>query len=79
MSLLQHWDEYGELFVDLYDDQITVKPSVERPLLLATLKKCQADMELYSLSTENIDAKQQYKRNAKKLVSVINKVEKYLT
>ncbi|OZM57347.1 hypothetical protein CIB95_07755 [Lottiidibacillus patelloidae] len=72
-------NEYGELFVDLYDDKISVQPSVERPLLLATLKKSQADLELYSLSTENKEAIQLYKKNAKKLISLINKVEKYLT
>jgi uncharacterized membrane protein YcaP (DUF421 family) len=72
-------NEYGELFVDLYDDNITVSPSVERPLLLATLKKCQADFELFSLATENTEARSMYKKNAKKLMTITNKVEKYLT
>ncbi|WP_311201994.1 DUF1657 domain-containing protein [Aquibacillus koreensis] len=35
----------------------------ERPLLFATLKKCQADLELFALSTENELAKQKYTKN----------------
>ena len=41
-------DSYGELTVDLYDDQIKVPSPQVRPLLLAMIKKCQADVELYA-------------------------------
>ena len=40
-------DSYGELTVDLYDDQIKVPSPQVRPLLLAMINKCQADVELY--------------------------------
>ncbi|HER2159192.1 TPA: hypothetical protein VJS26_001811, partial [Streptococcus pyogenes] len=36
-------NSYGELTVDLFDDQLQVPSPQERPLILATMKKCQAD------------------------------------
>ena len=50
-------DTYGQLTVDLYDDQIQVPQNEERKLLYANLKKCQADLELFSLSTKSKKAK----------------------
>ena len=54
-------DSYGELTVDLYDDQIKVPSPQVRPLLLAMIKKCQADVELYALETQNKSAKDMVK------------------
>lgn len=71
-------DSYGELTVDLYDDKIQVPSPTQRPLLLAMLKKTQADLELYSLSTEDLKAKQMYKKNAAKLQNAIDKLKPYL-
>jgi uncharacterized membrane protein YcaP (DUF421 family) len=71
-------DSYGELTVDLYDDQIKVPPPTERPLLMAMLKKCQADLELFSLETESEDAKKMYRKNSKRLTEAIDKLSPYL-
>jgi len=68
-------DSYGQLTVDLYDDQITIPTPQEKPLLLSALKKCQADLEKFGLATENKEAKQMYTRQAKKLEELINKAE----
>ncbi|GGB53603.1 hypothetical protein GCM10011409_34040 [Lentibacillus populi] len=71
-------DSDGQLTVDLYDDKIAVPSPTEKPLLLATLKKCQADLELFALATENEQAKQLYQKNSKKLKSAITRITPYL-
>lgn len=71
-------DTDGQLTVDLYDDKIAVPSPSEKPLLLATLKKCQADLELFALETNNVEAKQLYERNSKKLERAINIVSPHL-
>ena len=71
-------DSDGQLTVDLYDDKLSVPSPTEKPLLLATLKKTQADLELYALETENEQSKQLYQDNAKRLEEVITLVEPYL-
>jgi uncharacterized membrane protein YcaP (DUF421 family) len=67
-------NSYGELTVDLFDDKLQVPSPQERPLLLSTMKKCQADLELFALGTENKDAKQLYEKNSEKLQKAIDKV-----
>lgn len=71
-------DGDGQLTVDLYDDQITVPSPTEKPLLLTTLKKCQADLELFTLETENEQSKQMYQKNSEKLQQTIDQLERYL-
>ncbi|GHI00950.1 DUF421 domain-containing protein [Neobacillus kokaensis] len=71
-------DSYGELTLDLYDDKIQVPQPQQRPLLLASLKKTQADLEIFSLSTECEKSKAMYKKNAAILQEMINKMEPYL-
>jgi len=71
-------DSDGQLTVDLYDDQLTVPSPSEKPLLLATLKKVQADLELFALSTNNEQSKQLYQTNATKITKAIETVEPYL-
>lgn len=67
-------NSYGELTVDLYDDKIKVPSPQERPLILATMKKCQADLELFALGTEDKDAKELYMKNSEKMQQAIDKV-----
>ncbi|ASK63677.1 hypothetical protein CFK37_16680 [Virgibacillus phasianinus] len=67
-------DTDGQLTVDLYDDKISVPSPSEKPLLLASLKKCQADLELFALATENQTAKQLYQTNSQKLQKAIDLV-----
>ena len=71
-------DSYGELFVDLYDDKVDVPSPQVRPLLMALLKKCQADLELYALETQSESAKAMYEKNAKKLEKAISALTPYL-
>lgn len=71
-------DSDAQLTVDLYDDKLVVATPTEKPLLLATLKKCQADLELFSLATDNKTTKEMYHQNAQKLTDAINLVEIHL-
>jgi uncharacterized membrane protein YcaP (DUF421 family) len=71
-------DSYGQLNVDLYDDKIKSPEPVETKLLYASMKKCLADFELFSLQTQNKDAKTMYKQNATNMQQLIDKVGKYL-
>lgn len=66
---------YGELTVDIFNDKLQMKSPQEKPLLFATLKKCQADLELFALGTDSEEAKKMYQTNSEKLQNVINRVE----
>jgi len=71
-------DKGGELYLDLYDDKIHVPQPNSKKLTFATLKKCQADMELYALSTQSEKMKQLYTQEAQRLQRVLNNVEPLL-
>lgn len=71
-------DSYGDLTVDLYDDKMKQPSPQTRPLLMAMLKKCQADLELFELETDSSKAKEMYKKNANKLNEAINILRPYL-
>ncbi|WP_066061832.1 DUF421 domain-containing protein [Neobacillus soli] len=71
-------DSYGEITVDLYDDQIQVPTPAQRPLLLATLKKTQADLEIFSLETDCVKSKAMYKKNAALIQEAIDKLTPFL-
>jgi uncharacterized membrane protein YcaP (DUF421 family) len=67
-------DSYGQLTIDLFDDKLQVPSPQEKPLILSTMKKCQANLELFALGTEAQEAKQMYSNNSKKLQEAIDKV-----
>lgn len=71
-------NSFGELTVDIYDDQIQVPTPQARSVLLAVLKKTQADLELFSLQTEIPEAKQMYVKNAEKLAVILDKTKHVL-
>jgi hypothetical protein len=60
--------------VDLFDDKLKVPSPQEKPLMLATLKKCQADLELFALGTESKEAKEMFSKNSEKLQRAIDEV-----
>src|SRR5699024_9586557 len=71
-------DSDGQLTVDLYDDKLTVPSPTQKPMLLANMKKCQADLELFALSTKNETSKQMYDKNSEKLQGAIDRIKPYL-
>ncbi|MNP13542.1 hypothetical protein D3C76_1058260 [compost metagenome] len=71
-------DSYGQLFVDLFDDQIIVPKPQQKATLFATLKKCEADLEMFGLSTKNKEVKQMYEQCSAELQKVIDNVRPVL-
>lgn len=71
-------DSVGQLYLDLFDDAIQVPKPKAKELAFATLKKCQADCELYALGTKQPDAKKMYVRSSKILSDVIKELEPLL-
>jgi len=72
-------DSYGQLYVDLYDDQIQVPEPQKKATLFATLKKCEADLELFALSSENEAAKALYTQCVDTMDQVIVDMRPLLT
>lgn len=72
-------DSYGQLYVDLYDDQIQVAEPQLKASVLATLKKCEADIEKFSLSTNNPESKRLYDDCSKQLQQIIKEVRPLLS
>lgn len=71
-------DSYGDLTVDLFDDKLQQPTPQTRPLLMAMLKKCQADLELFALETDAEEAKKMYSVNANRLSEAIKILGPYL-
>lgn len=72
-------DSFGQLYVDLYDDMIQVPEPQEKAMLYAQLKKCEADLELYALSSDESSAKQMYGDCSSMLLGVIDQMKPLLT
>jgi uncharacterized membrane protein YcaP (DUF421 family) len=64
-------DSYGQLYVDLFDDQIKVPLPQKKAALFATLKKCEGDLMLFGLTTKNKKAKEMYEQCAKQMEEII--------
>jgi uncharacterized membrane protein YcaP (DUF421 family) len=64
-------DSSGDLYVDLFDDAIQVPKPTTKALVYATLHKCEADLELYALATNQQKTKQGYEQAAEQLSEVI--------
>ncbi|MBN8201413.1 DUF421 domain-containing protein [Bacillus sp. NTK034] len=71
-------NSYGELTVDIFDDSLKVPAPQQRPLLMAMIKKCAADLEVFSLQTDSKKAQQMYEKNTQKLNQIIQKLSPYL-
>ncbi|HEX6922692.1 MAG TPA: DUF421 domain-containing protein [Bacillales bacterium] len=71
-------DSTGSVYVDLYQDQLK-KPDVkQKPLVAATLKKVEADLEMFASQTKNEEAKAMYDEQAKKMQRLIGKLQPFL-
>lgn len=68
-------DAYQQLYVDLYDDQIKVPAPQGKALLYATLKKIQADLELFALATRNPEAKAMYGSGSLQMEQMIERLQ----
>ncbi|NBD25941.1 DUF421 domain-containing protein [Paenibacillus glycinis] len=68
-------DDSGTLYFDLFDDKAKL-PKIPngQASLLAALKKCEADMEMYGLLSADEKEKQQYAACSKQLQQLIDEV-----
>ncbi|WNS45464.1 DUF421 domain-containing protein [Paenibacillus sp. MMS20-IR301] len=71
-------DSYGELTVDLYADSVQVQQPQDKPQLYALLKKCEADLELFSLSTQNKEAKQLYGQCSEQMQRLLQRLKPFI-
>ncbi|MFC3798732.1 DUF421 domain-containing protein [Cohnella sp. GCM10012308] len=71
-------DAYQQLYVDLYDDKLQVPAPQGKALLLANLKKLEADLELFAVSTKDAEAKAMYTRTSAALAQVISDLKPML-
>jgi len=71
-------DAYQQLYVDLYDDQIKVPLPQGKALLYATLKKIQADLELFAVSTRDPEAKTMYGSTSQQMERMIARLHPML-
>ncbi len=71
-------DSLGQLYLDLFDDSIILPQPKTKELLHATLKKCQADCELYALGTKRSDVKKMYAKSSVKLQEAVRDLEPLL-
>ncbi len=71
-------DSVGQLYLDLFDDAILVPKPKTKELAFATLKKCQADLELYALATQNVEAKKNYGESSAILSTAARELEPLL-
>lgn len=71
-------DSNGKLYVDLYNDPQKPPEVKEKPLVAASLKKIQADLELFALETQNEEAKTSYTKTSQQLKQLIQDLGPYL-
>jgi len=71
-------DSSGDLYLDIFDDNIEVPKSQVKEMLYANIQKVQADLQSFALETNNKKAKVMYLKNAEKLKKVMENIESYL-
>lgn len=72
-------DSNGELFVDLFDDNLTPPPAQTLNMTYVTLKKCQADLELFALGTKDRSMKHIYGDHAKQLQTLLQELKRTMS
>ncbi|WP_058303625.1 DUF421 domain-containing protein [Gorillibacterium timonense] len=71
-------DGYGQFYADLFDDQLKVPEPQIKAQVYATLKKCEADLEMFGLSTDNPEAKTLYEQSAAGMREILAEVKPLL-
>jgi uncharacterized membrane protein YcaP (DUF421 family) len=71
-------DSSGDLYIDLYDDTVTLPQPKVKELLYANLLKIQADLTTFSLETQAQGAKDMYTDYAKKVKKMLEQIKPYL-
>ncbi|MCL0081416.1 DUF421 domain-containing protein, partial [Peptococcaceae bacterium] len=71
-------DSAGQLYLDLFDDALQIPKPKIKAMAYATLKKSQADCEMFALSTMHPAAKVMYSQSAAALKKIIQELEPIL-
>jgi len=72
-------DSMGELYIDMFDDAIFLPQPSSKQLLLATLKKIEADFMTYALETQNKEWKDKYNQYSQEMKQISEKLSPHLT
>lgn len=72
-------DSFGELYLDLYDDALKLPQPKAKALLLATLKRVEADLAQFALETQDQSWREKYGRFSKQIRAITDKLEPHLT
>jgi uncharacterized membrane protein YcaP (DUF421 family) len=72
-------DHVGQLFIDVYDDKLNIPAPQLKATLFANLKKCEADVEMFGLSTNDKEVKAMYTLCSQQLQEVIKDTRPLLT
>ncbi|MFC3884441.1 DUF421 domain-containing protein [Bacillus songklensis] len=71
-------DSKGELFLDLYDDQLPLPEVKDAQLLLISLKKCEAELEWLSLNFKG-ERSFVFEKQARKVRNILKTLTPFLT
>lgn len=71
-------DAKGSVYADLYSDEEKIPEIKARSIAAATLKKVQADLEMFALQTNVPHAKHLYTDEAKQIQQILERVGPYL-
>ena len=71
-------DSFGRLALDLYDDKVSLPQIRQRAQLYANLKKCHADLEMFSYGAPTEEIKEMYDLSAAQLVDLLEKMKPVL-
>jgi len=71
-------DSSGDLYLDLFDDNVQLSQPKVKEMLYANFEKSQADLMTFSLETKNESAKKMYAKNAETLKQLTEKLKPYL-
>ncbi len=71
-------DSMGNVYLDLYNDNLKMPQIKQKLLVAANIKQLQANLMNFSLQTENEDAKEMYQTHAKKMDTLIDEMTVYL-
>ncbi|HEU4964200.1 MAG TPA: DUF421 domain-containing protein [Bacilli bacterium] len=71
-------DERGGLYIDLYEDEGVVQQMKTMQMTHVQLRKCQADLELFALDTNDERMKSVYAQEAKRLDELLRELTPYL-
>jgi len=72
-------DASGQLKIDCFDDKLQLPVPQKKAQLLATIKKCEADLEMFGLSSKDKSIIKMYENCAEELQKVISALKPILT